>query len=245
VTLTRLEPQEPPQVTCPPNVTTNTAPGFCSQGVAFSATFSTGIPQPTVTYRLAGFPIWSPYFFPAGTHTVVVTASNGVPPEATCSFTVVVLDNEAPTVTCPSNVIVTAAGACPVTVNYNASATDNCSSVNLNINPPSGTAFSVGNTSVAVTAMDPSGNTNTCSFLVTVLAGPAPGLKILRASNQNVVLAWPASNACYQLEYATSFVNPPASNAWLTYSGPSTTNGGFVLVTNSAAIGNQFYRLRY
>ncbi len=240
VTLTHVE---PPQIACPPTVTTNTAPGLCLQSVAFSATVNSGIPQPTVTYKLAGLPIASPYVFPEGTNTVVVTATNGVPPDATCSFTVVVRDNEAPTVTCPTNVTVMAAGACPVTVNFNANAADNCSLASLNVNPPSGSAFSVGDTSVRVTATDASGNTNTCSFLVTVVAGPAPKLTLLRGNNQNVVLSWAASNACYRLQYVSSFVHPPASNAWINYSGPLATNDGFVRVTNSAASGNQFYRL--
>jgi len=242
VTLTHVA---SPQVACPSNVTTNTAPGLCTQRVAFSATVNTGIPQPMLTYKLAGLPIASPYVFPAGTNTVVVTATNGVPPDATCSFTVVVRDNEAPTVTCPTNVTVTAAGACPVTVNFDANVADNCSLASLNLNPPSGSDFSVGETSVRVTATDAAGNTNTCSFLVTVLPGPAPTLTLLRDNSQNVVLSWPASNGCYELQYVSSFVHPPASNAWLTYSGPVTTNGGIVRVTNNAANGNQFYRLRY
>jgi autotransporter-associated beta strand protein len=242
VTLTHVE---PPQVTCLPDVTTNAAPGLCSQTIAFIATINTGIPMPTVSYKLAGLPIVSPYGFPVGTNTIVVTATNGVPPDATCSFTVIVRDNEAPTVTCPSNVTVTAAGACPVTVNYEATAADNCSVASLSVNPPSGSTFPVGDTSVKLVATDASGNTNTCSFLVTVLAGPAPELTLLRGNGQNVVVSWPASNACYELQYVSSFIQPPGSNAWLTYSGPLTTNGGFLRVTNSAASGNQYYRLRY
>ena len=103
----------------------------------------------------------------------------------------------------------------------------------------------MGDTSVKVTATDASGNTNTCSFLVTVLAGPAPELTILRDSSQNVLLSWPESNGCYQLQYTSTFLSPPLSNDWLTYSGALTTNGGFVRVTNNAAVGNQFYRLLY
>jgi len=176
---------------------------------------------------------------------VAVTAINGLPQIATCSFAVVVNDTEAPTINCPTNVTVTAAGACPAIVNFAPSATDNCLLANLDVSPPSGSAFPVGETSVKVTATDASGNTNTCSFLVTVLGGPTPELKILRGSNQNVVLYWPESNGCYQLQYVPTFVHPPASNAWLTYSGPLMTNGGFIRITNNSASGNQYYRLRY
>ena len=234
----------PPQVTCPPNVTTNTAPGLCSRTIAFNAV-GIGTPQPTVSYTLAGLPIASPYAFPAGTNTIVLTATNGVQPDAACSFIIVVEDNEPPMVTCPTNLTVTAAGACPVAVHFVASMSDNCSLASLDASPPSGSAFSVGETAVKVTATDTSGNTNICSFLVTVLAGPAPELTILRDISQNVMLSWPASNSCYQLQYISSFINPALSNAWLTYSGPLTTNGGYVRATNNAASGNQFYRLSY
>jgi hypothetical protein len=132
-----------------------------------------------------------------------------------------------------------------VTVNFSPSAADNCSLASLNVNPPSGSAFAVGDTTVRVTATDESGNTNACSFLVTVLAGPAPKLTIFQGNGQNVILSWPASNGCYQLQYVSSFTNPPASNEWLTYSGSLITNGGFVRVTNSAAGDGQYYRLRY
>ena len=245
VTLTRATPSQPPQVSCPSNIITNVAPGLCSQTVAFSAAIVTGIPQPVVTYSLAGLPITSPFVFPAGTNIVTVTATNGVPPDATCSFAVIVRDNIPPTVTCSTNITVTAAGACPVIVHFGTSASDNCSLPWVEASPPSGSAFPVGNTSVNVTVTDASGNTNTCSFLVTVLAGPSPELKILRNGNQNLVLSWPASNGCYQLQSVSTFVNPSALNAWQTYSGPLTTNGGFVHATNNAANGNQFYRLRY
>src|SRR5262249_30027214 len=44
-----------------------------------------------VTYKLGANLIASPYAFPAGTNTVTVTATNGVPPDKTCSFTVTVV----------------------------------------------------------------------------------------------------------------------------------------------------------
>src|SRR4029079_13944808 len=44
-------------------------------------------------------------FFPIGTTTVVNTSSTGC---GGCSFTVTVVDTAAPTITCPSNISVTA-----------------------------------------------------------------------------------------------------------------------------------------
>jgi hypothetical protein len=89
----------PPTITCPPNITTNPAPGGCQQTVAFSATIVTGAPPPTLTYKLNSAVITSPYMFPRGTNIVTVTASNGAPPNATCSFSVTVLSGPAPQLT--------------------------------------------------------------------------------------------------------------------------------------------------
>jgi predicted outer membrane repeat protein len=94
-TLTVLE---SPALSCPPNVTTNAA-GQCPQTVAFSATVTHGYPTPTVTYKIGTNVISSPYAFPVGTNVVTVTATNGVPTDKTCSFTVTVLPGAQPLLT--------------------------------------------------------------------------------------------------------------------------------------------------
>ena len=48
------------------------------------------------------------------------------------------------------------------------SASDNCSGVTVTCNPPSGSVFAAGTTTVNCTARDASGNTTSCSFTVTV-----------------------------------------------------------------------------
>jgi hypothetical protein len=54
-------------------------------------------------------------------------------------------------------------------VNYPApSASDRCSSVTVTCNPPSGSVFPAGSTTVNCTARDASGNEASCSFTVTV-----------------------------------------------------------------------------
>jgi hypothetical protein len=241
----RLSYVVPPQLACPADISTNTAPGLCSRMVSFGANVSTGAPAPTVSYKLGAVSISSPYAFPVGTNVVTVTATNGVPPDASCSFAVVVADQEAPAITCPTNITVTAAGGCPqvVTFSQDMSATDNCSLRNLSASPPSGSAFSVGTNIVNVTASDSAGNSNFCSFTVTVLAGSAPQLAIRRLSNAAVVLSWPATNGCYQLQSTPSF--SVDSNVWTTFSGPLATNGGVIYATNSAPGSNTFYRLFY
>ena len=84
-----------PQIECPADVNTNTAPGQCDQMVSFSATVTAGSPAPVVTYQLAGNPITSPYAFPIGQSIVSITATN-IAGSNTCSFIVTVVNNDIP-----------------------------------------------------------------------------------------------------------------------------------------------------
>lgn len=106
-------------LTCPANMTVNTGPSgtACGTNVTFAAT-ATGLCGP-ITYSPA-----SGSFFPVGTTTVNVSSATG----ATCSFTVTVVDNTPPTITCPANISVpNAAGLCNATVTYPfPSVGDNC-----------------------------------------------------------------------------------------------------------------------
>jgi hypothetical protein len=240
-TLTVLE---SPALGCPPNLTTNNAPGQCAQTAAFSATVTHGYPAPVVTYKLGTNVITSPYSFPVGTNVVTVTATNGVPPDKTCSFNVIVKDTEPPTAICPSNITVTANGNCPAVVNFVVSGSDNCAFSNAVANPPSGSAFAVGTNLVTVTAMDVAGNTNTCTFKVTVLTGPPPALSIAR-SGTNAVLSWSNIFGCYALQYTPQLVSPPATNVWIPHLGPFVPSGGNIFVTNGIDATNRFFRLAH
>jgi hypothetical protein len=82
---------------------------------------------------------------------------------------------QAPTIVCPPNQIAMATTACPVAagavVTYPAPmASDNCALQSVICNPPSGSTFPVGTSTVICTATDSSSNTATCSFAVTVFS---------------------------------------------------------------------------
>ncbi len=82
-------PYLPPIINCPSNITVGTGVGQNSASVPFSITV-TGAPISAVTCRVGATVITSPHVFPVGTTTVTCTASNGVTPDASCSFTVTV-----------------------------------------------------------------------------------------------------------------------------------------------------------
>jgi len=164
---------QPPTITCPSNIVTNTAPGQCAQVVTFSASASDNCPGVTSSCSPP-----SGSTFPKGTTQVTCTATDTSGNTASCTFNVTVNDNENPTITCPANISTTAGvGVCYAVVSYTASASDNCPGVTVSCTPPSGSQFSIGTTSVACTATDASGNTNSCGFTVTV-TNPDPVVTI-------------------------------------------------------------------
>jgi uncharacterized repeat protein (TIGR01451 family) len=108
--------------------------------------------------------------FPVGTSQVVCSAG-----ATTCSFTITVNETRAPvqpSLTCPSNIVVSenSPGSGSAIVNYPApSTTGNC--VVVVCNPPSGSSFELGTTTVNCSGTDSSNATATCSFDVTVVNG--------------------------------------------------------------------------
>ncbi len=163
--------EPPPTITCPANIVTSAGAGDCSRSVTCPVTAS-GSPMPTVRHRIGTTNITSPHDFPVGTTTVTSTASNANG-TATCFFTVTVTESQAPEITCPADVFATVLpGETSGVVEFETPlATDNCGDVTLVCDPPSGSVFPVGTTPVICTATDSSGNTNSCTFSVTVTEG--------------------------------------------------------------------------
>ena len=80
------------------------------------------------------------------------------------------MDNTPPALNCPTDLVVTnPPGQCEAVVTFTVTATDNRDPAPVvTCIPPSGSSFPVGRTTVLCTAVDTSGNTNTCSFTVSV-----------------------------------------------------------------------------
>jgi hypothetical protein len=109
------------------------------------------------------------YTLSAGEHAIKVTVSDGTL-SASCDSTMTVQkDAQDPVVTCPRDIVVpTDPGGCSALVTFTARATDNCPDVALACEPPSGTAFPIGTTTVVCTATDMAGNSSDCGFDVVV-----------------------------------------------------------------------------
>lgn len=121
------------------------------------------------TALTAGLPSGS--MFPIGTTTETYTASDTLGNSTSCSFNIVVVDNENPVLTLPSNMTVsTDPGQCTAVVNYNVTGTDNCSGATTTLlsGLGSGGSFPTGTTTETYQVTDGSGNTVTGSFTITV-----------------------------------------------------------------------------
>lgn len=112
------------------------------------------------------------------TTTVGFSVTDGAGNTGTCSFTVTTEDNQAPSISCPADVTVSANTSCEFTlIDYvgSVTASDNCGTPTVVQSPAASTDHS-GNVLVTMTATDIAGNTNTCSFNVTPVDDTAPSL---------------------------------------------------------------------
>ena len=187
-----------PIITCPGNITKNVDPGQCSAVVTYSAGVADNCPGATVSFS----PV-SGSTFTLGNHTVIATATDASGNTAICAFTVTVVDNEPPSITCPANITVpNATNQCGAIVTFPApTVQDNCSGVTTIYSPSSGSFFPVGTTTVTATATDQAGNQATCTFTVTVQDTQAPTITCPAAVSASAEFGLCGANVSFSLNY--------------------------------------------
>jgi gliding motility-associated-like protein len=112
--------------------------------------------------------------FPAGTTTVTYTATDIHGNTSTETFDVIVSDGEPPTISCPSDITVSAGTSCGANVSWDIPAVTDCSEVTLTADHSPGDFFPIGTTTVAYTATDEAGNKSTCNFKIIVADTESP-----------------------------------------------------------------------
>ena len=115
--------------------------------------------------------------FPIGVTTVVVTATDAAGNHSSKSFTVTVRDTTAPVITAVNGNVTTEGntlGGAIVTYTVTPAATDAVGGVTFSYSKASGSVFSVGTTTVTLTATDGVGNHSSKTFTVTVKDTTAP-----------------------------------------------------------------------
>ncbi|MDT0644384.1 HYR domain-containing protein [Zunongwangia sp. F363] len=170
-----VEDNEDPVIVCQDNIIVSTEENESYAIVDFED--ATATDNCSVTVEQTAGPA-SGSQFPVGTTTITYTATDGAGNTAECSFTVTVEDEEAPELTCPSDISQSAdADICGAVVEFETpSAVDNGGSVSVEqtAGPASGEVFPVGVTTVTFTVTDEAGNTAVCSFTVTITDDQAP-----------------------------------------------------------------------
>jgi hypothetical protein len=173
----------PPTVECPVDVSVNADPGVCLANVTVPAPVVTDPCPYTMSNDYTGTANANGTY-PVGTTIVTWTITGISGNVTTCVQEVTVIDNQAPTITCPGNQLFTAPPPdCELVVSAipDPDLSDNCDKDDLILTweltgattgtgtgPVNGTTFNVGVTTVTYTVTDLAGNFATCSFTVTI-----------------------------------------------------------------------------
>ena len=179
-TWTVLDDTEPPTITCPGNITQTADAGLCGAIVT--------ITEPTATDNCTGAITYSGVRddallltdeFPVGITTITWTATDAAGNDSvTCDQIITVTDDEAPVITCPSDIVeLVPSGTTETTITItDPTATDNCAGT-ITYSGVRDDAllltdqFPLGITTITWTATDAAGNISaTCDQLITVTA---------------------------------------------------------------------------
>ena len=172
-------------LTCPGNITGSNKPGECGAIIKYPAAAATDACR-SLTYSIP-----SESFFPVGTTTVTVSSYSG---QENCSFDVIISDTEKPVITnSPANLTVTCASDIPAPDVTTVTATDNCSVVISHLSDVVSNQICASKFTVTRTykATDPSGNSATCSQMMTVDDNVPPQINNLSLSQTAL---WPPNH---------------------------------------------------
>ena len=162
-----------PTITAPVAVTVNVDAGACSTALT---NVTLGTPTTADNCSVASTTNDAPTSFPLGATTVTWTVTDGSGNTATASQVVTVVDNIDPVLSCPPNMVVYGAADSTLTsVSWTAAtATDNCTIDTVYSDVQIGAFLPLGSTTVTYVAIDGSGNTDTCSFNISVVDTVSP-----------------------------------------------------------------------
>jgi uncharacterized protein YjbI with pentapeptide repeats len=168
-----VEDTVPPILSLPGNIT-DEATMPAGAAVSFSATATDNVGNASVDCSAN-----SGDAFSLGTTTVSCTATDSVGNTSSGSFSVLIQDTTAPTLSLPGDFLEEAANADGLAISFSATATDAVSNPTVSCSANSGHIFPIGPTTVNCTASELTGSaTASGSFSVTVTDSTAPGILI-------------------------------------------------------------------
>ncbi|MFN8393529.1 MAG: HYR domain-containing protein [Bacteroidia bacterium] len=203
-----------PVINCPGNLSQNTSPGLCNATVTFgspSATDNCTLSSVTQT----GGP-GSGSVFLVGTTALTFQAQDAAGNTSTCTYNVVVTDNQAPSALCQSDSLTLGGGGSgSITASdIDGGSTDNCGVQSITASVTNFTCSDIGTNSVVLTITDVNGNTSSCTAIVYVVAAPlavamqpntnACGYNVTCAGGNDGVASANATGGCGALSYIWS-----------------------------------------
>jgi hypothetical protein len=200
----------------------------------------------------------APAQFPIGTNSVVWTATDVSGNSSSCAQTVIVVDNQPPTIACPPNVVVNAdAGECYASAPNVALGTpvtsDNCGAASVVNNAPP--LYPMGTNFVVWTATDIYGNSSSCTqqVIVNQVEANASNITILniQAIGNNVKLTWQTfGNSTNIIQLAIPTADGSYTDAFTDIATVFVPGSG-IIITNwvdSSGVTNQpsrYYRVQF
>jgi hypothetical protein len=211
-----------PIITPPAAVTLYTGAGATSCGVTVSnlnATLGTGsatdnCPGVGAVTR-SGVPAGNA--FPVGNTVVTYSATDAHGNTGSANQTVTVIDNTAPVISCPANIIIEP--TCPsgaIATYATPTATDNCAVQSVTRNAgslASGSVFPIGTSTVTHTATDIYGNQSSCSFTVTVVTPQVVIQNLITSVNASALTGTQKNGLLAKLNAALTAINGGGGNA--------------------------------
>jgi len=171
-----VEDNQLPTIDCPSNITVNNDPGLCSAIVDYELPTYTDNCAHTFE-QISGLPPGSE--FPVGTTTNTFKVTDAAGNTAECSFTITVIDNEAPTIVCPDNIVDVDCNNSTVYLPEPENS-DNCGVTNIQWETQNGGTVNTGTgflyqwdfedgvTDITYTIYDAANNNNSCTYTVTI-----------------------------------------------------------------------------
>ncbi|XP_072026183.1 uncharacterized protein [Amphiura filiformis] len=167
-----VEDREPPGISCPDDIEERTRDGENVAMVFWSIPFvSDNSGGESIIPQLTEGPEPGSDFV-LGEHVVTYLATDETGNQNSCTFIVLVVDEEQPQLQCPHDITVeTLETESMAAANWERIEADDNSGggVIVTAEPPSGTRFQIGINSVSVIAVDSSNNEASCAFIVTVI----------------------------------------------------------------------------
>lgn len=200
-----------PEITCPADTTVD-----CSGPDGLEVSFDVVVSDSCDSAPVLECTPASGSVFPVGTTTVTCTATDAEGNSSECSFDVtVVADTTPPVITCPDDVTLECTGDGHASYEFTVTATDDCDPDPAVVsNPPSGTSFPLGTTTVTSTATDFAGNSASCTFDVTVVDTTPPVIEDVSVEPTEI---WPPNHtmADIAVEVTVTDICDPDPTTWI------------------------------